>query len=426
MESKVKLRGIGSICCVRVVILWLLFLCFHLSAPAQDKLQWTGSWSSAQQSECDPLQLPKLGFEHVTLRETVHLSLGGNQIRLRISNLFGAQRLQIRSVTVAPALPGELVAIAANSSVPALFNNAASVAVPAESELTSDAIALHVEPLSSLVVTFSIEKAPACATTHPGSRATSFLIPGDHASGEKFPDAESFAHWYFLSAVEVVGGGSNGAVAVIGDSITDGHGSTTDGNDRWTDVLARRLAPGKIAVLNLGIGGNRVLGDGIGPSALSRFDRDVLSAAGVRTVIIFEGTNDLAGFDRLQEHLPAEHDKLVARLESAMQNMAQKAHQQGLCVVGGTVTPYVGSNYYHPGPRSEADRQAFNEWVRSSGVFDGVIDFDKLLRDPDQPDHLAARADSGDHLHPGPEGYRLMGEGIPLQVLTPGACRGSL
>jgi len=404
----------------------LLLFCFHLSAPAQDKLQWTGSWSSAQQSECDPLQLPKLGFEHVTLRETVHLSLGGNRIRLRISNLFGAQRLQIRSVAVAPALPGELAAIAANSSVPALFNNSASVAVPAESELTSDAIALHVEPLSSLVVTLSIEKAPECATTHPGSRATSFLIQGDRASDENLPDAESFAHWYFLSAVDVAGGGANGAVAAIGDSITDGRGSTTDGNDRWTDVLARRLAPEKIAVLNLGIGGNRVLGDGIGPSAVSRFDRDVLNAAGVRTVIVFEGTNDLAGFDRSQEHAPAEHRKLVAKLESAMQKMTKIAHQQGLCVLGGTVTPYVGSDYYHPGPRSEADRQTFNEWVRTSGIFDGVIDFDKLLRDPDQPDRLAARVDSGDHLHPGPEGYRLMGEGIPLQLLTPGACRVSL
>jgi lysophospholipase L1-like esterase len=285
----------------------------------------------------------------------------------------------------------------------------------------SDNIPLSVQPLSDLAVSLMIDGAPSCATSHPGARATAFLLAGDHVTDELLTAAESFVHWYFLSAVDVSGGASNGAVAVLGDSITDGHGATTDGNDRWTDVLAARLAPGKIAVLNFGIGGNRVLADGIGPSALSRFEHDVLGGTGVHTVIILEGINDL-GLDRLKEHPQEDHDALVNRLEMAMKGMVESAHQKGVCVLGGALTPYVGSGYYHPGPRSEADRERLNAWIRMSGAFDDVIDFDKMLRDSAHPDRLAPDADSGDHLHPGPEGYRSMGEGVPLNLPAVTAC----
>jgi lysophospholipase L1-like esterase len=211
-------------------------------------------------------------------------------------------------------------------------------------------------------------------------------------------------------------------VTAFGDSITDGHGATTDGNDRWPDVLATRLAPQKMAILNAGIGGNRILADGLGPSAVSRFERDALGHPGVRTVILLEGINDLGMLDRDAEHPQIDHDALVNRLQAAMKNMVEEAHQKGVCLFGGTVMPFVGSAYYHPGPRSEGDREKLNAWIRTSGVFDGVIDFDKMMSDSLQPDKLAADADSGDHLHPGPEGYRRMGDGVPLNTLITKVC----
>ena len=374
-------------------------------------------------SECDPHQLPKLGFAHTALRQTVHLSLGGDSIRLHLSNLFGSEPLLIRAVSVASAMTAAPGAIASGSSVPVRFKGSASAKVSAGEELESDPVAFPVESLSSLVVTLLIDDAPTCATTHSGARATSFLAAGNLTATETLPNAEAFTHWYFLSAVDVMNSAARGAVAVIGDSITDGHGATTDGNDRWTDVLAQRLAKEKLAVLNLGIGGNHVLTDGIGPSAVSRFDRDVLKATNVQTIILFEGTNDLGGLDRLQARPQPDHDKLIARIEAAMQKMAEKAHQQKLCIVAGTVTPFVGSDYYHPDEATEADRQKLNAWIRTTKVFDGVLDFDKFVLDPAHPDRMAASADSGDHLHPGPEGYRQMGKDIPLELLMPGACR---
>ena len=387
--------------------------------PAEN--QWTGSWASAQQAVCDQSELPKHPFEGTTLRETVHLSLGGSQIRLRLSNLFGNQPLLIFSMAVAHARPGMPGAIDIKSSVPARFNGATTVTVPPGAEVVSDNIPLSVQPLSDLAVSLTIGSAPICATSHPGARATAFVLAGDHVTDEFLTGSESFVHWHFLSAVEVSGGVSNGAVAVLGDSITDGHGATTDGNDRWTDVLAARLAPRKIAVLNFGIGGNRVLADGIGPSAFSRFGRDALGGAGVHTVILLEGINDL-GLDRVKEHSQEDHDALVDRLQTAMKGMIESAHRKGICVLGGTLTPYVGSTYYHPGPRSEADREKLNTWIRASGVFDGIIDFDKMLRDPAEPDRLDPDADSGDHLHPGPKGYRRMAEGVPLDLPAIAAC----
>jgi lysophospholipase L1-like esterase len=341
---------------------------------------------------------------------------------LRLSNLFGKQPLAIGSATVAYVQAGKPGEIENKSSVPVHFKDATAVTVPPGTELVSDEIAFPVEPLSSIAVSLTIDIAPNCATSHPGARSTSFLLAGNHAADEYLTGAESFAHWYFLSAVEVAGGASNGAVAALGDSITDGHGATTDGNDRWTDVLAARLVSQKIAVLNLGIGGNRILADGIGPSGVSRFERDALGGAGVHTVIFLEGVNDLGGLDRVMEHPQQDHDTLVNRLETAMKEMVEEAHQKGVCVLGGTLTPYVGSEYYHPGPRSEADRVKLNAWIRTSGVFDGVVDFDKALSDPAHPDQLAGDADSGDHLHPGPKGYSRMGQVVPLDLLTEKVC----
>ena len=213
-----------------------------------------------------------------------------------------------------------------------------------------------------------------------------------------------------------------GSVVVLGDSITDGHGATTNGNDRWTDVLASRLqqspATRNIGVFNAGIGGNHLLTDGLGPNALARFDRDVLAPAGVRWLIVFEGVNDLGGLTRTGEVPPAEHAALVQRLIAAYQQIIARAHAHGLRVIGATITPYAGSDYYHPGPLNEKDRQTLNDWIRATGHFDAVIDFDAVVRDPHQPDHLLPAYDCGDHLHPSPAGYRAMGEAISLSLFA--------
>jgi lysophospholipase L1-like esterase len=209
---------------------------------------------------------------------------------------------------------------------------------------------------------------------------------------------------------------------VLGDSITDGHGATTNGNDRWTDVLAARLqaSPGTrgLGVSNQGIGGNHLLTDGLGPNALARFDRDVLATAGVRWVIVFEGVNDLGGLARNGEVTPADHAALVQRVLAAYEQMILRAHAHGLRVIGATITPYVGSDYYHPGALSEADRQAVNVWIRAAGHFDAVIDFDAVVRDPEHLDRLLPAFDCGDHLHPSPAGYKAMGEAVSLSLFA--------
>ena len=225
-------------------------------------------------------------------------------------------------------------------------------------------------------------------------------------------------HWYQVSAIDVLAPAAAASVVALGDSITDGHGATTNGNDRWTDVLAARLQSAaetrNVGVSNQGIGGNHLLTDGLGPNALSRFDRDVLAPAGVRWLIVFEGVNDLGGLARNGEVTPAEHNALVARVLAAYQQIISRAHAHGIRVMGATITPYVGSEYYHPGPLSEADRQAVNTWIRAAGNFDAVVDFDAVVRDSQSPDHLLPAYDCGDHLHPSPAGYRAMGEAVPL------------
>jgi lysophospholipase L1-like esterase len=234
------------------------------------------------------------------------------------------------------------------------------------------------------------------------------------------PDALKVEHWYQISGVDVVGPEKAAAVVTLGDSITDGHGATTNGNDRWPDVLAARMQADKSTrangVLNEGIGGNRLLLDGLGPNALARFDRDVLAQTAVRAVIVLEGINDLGTLTRDHDVSAEEHAGLVLRIEAAYAQMIERAHAHGVRVIGATILPYAGSGYYHPGPESEADREAINAWIRGPGHFDSVVDFDQVMRDPQHPDRLLPAYDSGDHLHPGPAGYKAMGDAIPLAL----------
>jgi lysophospholipase L1-like esterase len=383
---------------------------------------WVASWGASQQFPEPQNALPADDLRDATVRQIFHLSVGGSAVRVHLSNAFGTEALQFTSVHIARPLSPSTPAIDATSDRPLTFAGSADVTVPPGAELISDPLEFPVAPLSDLAVTFRVELPPAAETGHPGSRATSYFAHGDQVSAASLTEEKHVDHWYQVSGIDVQTAPGAAAVVALGDSITDGHGATTNGNDRWTDVLAQRLQGSpttrNIGVSNQGIGGNHLLTNGLGPNALARFDRDVLAPAGVRWVIVFEGVNDLGGLAREGEVTPAEHTARVHQVLAAYQQMIARAHAHGLRVYGATITPYVGSDYYHPGPLSEADRQAVNEWIRGAGHFDAVIDFDAVVRDPLHPARLLPSFDCGDHLHPSPAGYKAMGKAVSLELFA--------
>ncbi len=379
---------------------------------------WIVSWAASQQIPEPQNALPAEDLRDATVRQIFHLSGGGSTLRVHVSNAFGTEALHITGVHIARPLGPASDAIDPTSDRALTFSGSADVSIPPGAEYISDSIQYSVAGLSDIAVTYHLEVPPATESGHPGSRATSYICHGAFVSAARLLDPKHVDHWYQISAIDVLVPEDAGSVVVLGDSITDGHGATTNGNDRWTDVLAGRLQRSahtqNIGVSNQGIGGNHLLTDGLGPNALARFDRDVLAQAGVRWLIVFEGVNDLGGLSRLGEVSAAEHAVLVQRLLAAYAQIIERSHAHGIRVIGATITPYVGSDYYHPGALSEADRDTVNRWIRAAGHFDAVIDFDAVVRDARQPDRLRPDFDCGDHLHPSPAGYRAMGEAIPL------------
>jgi len=388
----------------------------HASTPSV----WAASWGASQQIPEPQNALPPDDLTDATVRQIFHLSLGGPAVRVHLSNAFGTDALHITSAHIARPVSATSSGIDPASDRPLTFAGRAEAAIPPGAELISDPVEFVVPPLSDLAVTFHLQIPPARETGHPGSRATSYYVHGDQVSAGAFVEPKHVEHWYQVSEIDVQAVPGSATVVALGDSITDGHGATTNGNDRWTDVLAGRLqaspATRNIGVSNQGIGGNHLLTDGLGPNALARFDRDVLAPAGVHWLIVFEGVNDLGGLAREGEVSAVQHAALVERVLATYQQMIARAHAHGLRVIGATITPYTGSNYYHPGPLSEADRQAVNRWIRANGNFDAVIDFDSVVRDPQHPDQLLPAYDCGDHLHPSSSGYKAMGDAILLSL----------
>ena len=390
------------------------------SQPAPSSRIWVASWGASQQVPEPANSLPADDLRNATLRQIVHLSIGGPSIRVHLSNAFGTEALHLTSVHIARPLSPALPAIDPASDLALTFASKPDVTIPPGAEVLSDPIDFGVAPLSDIAVTIHFDAPPAGETGHPGSRATSYYVHGDAVSAATLTEPKRADHWYQLSEVDVLATPDSATLVALGDSITDGHGATTNGNDRWTDVLAQRLQASAqtrtIGVSNQGIGGNHLLTDGLGPNVLARFDRDVLAQTGVRWVIVLEGVNDLGGLTRLSDPPRTEHDAFVQRLLASYEQVIARAHAAHIKVYGATILPYTGSDYYHPPASNEADRQAINQWIRTPGHFDAVIDFDKTLADRSHPDHLAAQFDSGDHLHPSPAGYRAMGDMIPLSL----------
>src|SRR5215470_4608862 len=296
----------------------------------QAQTRWVGAWAASQQLVEPNNALSPEDMHDATLRQVVHLSLGGSEIRLRLSNRFGSTPLHFTAVHVARAVAANSSKIAPGSDQAITFSGLPEVTIPAHADFLSDPVSFPVKAFDDVAITLHIDVPPSEQTGHPGSRATSYLAHGDLVAAAELAGAKTVEHWYFIAGIDLAAAPEASAVVVLGDSITDGRGSTTNGNDRWTDVLARRLqASGStrnVAVLNHGIGGNHLLTDGLGPNALSRFDHDVIAQPGVRWLIVLEGINDVGMLSREGDVPRAEHDALVRRMIGAYGQLIARAH----------------------------------------------------------------------------------------------------
>lgn len=405
---------------LRVIVL----LAAAATAFAADKTHWVATWGASpapQLADEAEMRAAKLVFENQTLREIVHLSLGGGTVRVRLSNAFGKDQVDIGEAHIARRDKDS--GIVAGSDRALTFGGRTTVSIPRNALVLSDPVKLDAPDASDLAISIFIPKKTAGAGVHYSAQQTSYIADGDVAGAPSLDSANKIASWVFLTSVEVLAPESAATIVAFGDSITDGARSTVDANHRWPDFLAARLLAehgrGKLAVLDAGIGGNRILHDALtnvrfGVSALARFDRDVLAQAGVKYLIILEGINDLG---HAGSSAPASETVSAEDLIEGMKQMIERAHEHGIKVFGATITPFEGTSFAgYFTPEKEVKRKAVNEFIRNGHAFDGVVDFEKAVRDPANPDRIAAAYDGGDHLHPGDAGYKAMGEAIDLKL----------
>ncbi len=400
----------------RFFVLPLLLLC---SAPvfAATADHWVGTWAASPMAAKNPTaKFGAEGTDGTTLREIVHVSLGGPTVRVIFTNEFGLDPLTIGAAQI--ALSTEASAITPTSAVPLTFNGKPSIIIPPGALVVSDPVAFKVAPASNLAVSLFLPDQPVNQLTlHPFADQTNYLVPGNAVTAASLDSPQTFFTWDFLKGIDVSADEKSASIVTFGDSITDGAHSTRDANARWPDILAHRLLADKktahLGVLNEGIGGNRILHDTTGPSALARFDRDVLAQAGVKYLVIMESINDIGhATDPAKPYDVVTAEDLIAGLTQ----LAVRAHTHGIKVYGATLTPFVGAKYQSPA--GEEMRQAINQWIRTTNQLDGVIDFDKVTTDPTHPGMFLVLDDSGDHLHPGDAGYKAMGESIDLNLFT--------
>jgi lysophospholipase L1-like esterase len=380
--------------------------------PGSGTPHWVGTWGASPQQE------GVHWFVDQTLRQVVRISVGGDTLRVRFSNLYGTKPLVIGAASI--GLSAGNAAVRPGTSRVLAFGGSSSIIVPPGAPALSDPVVLHAPPLTDMVISLWLPDSTAATTAHATAMATTFVsTAGNHTEETTLPTDTTSRSWYFLTGVSVTAPEDAAAVVTLGNSITDGWGSTVDANARWPNVLAARLQArpdlAHVAVLDEGISGNRLLHHEAGPNALSRFDRDVLAQPGVRWVVVLEGINDI-GWSLLKGH--ATEGVSAAEIIRAHRQLIARAHQAGLKIYGATLTPFEGAGYATP--EGEAKREAVNRWIRTSGEYDGVIDFDEAVRDPVHPERFLPPYDSGDHLHPSDAGYKAMGDAIDLRLFEDG------
>lgn len=412
MQCRRSRLGLSSLVAAALLLAFIPAL-----APAAEIASWIGTWTASPQA---PRGTVPVSFSNQTIRQIVHVSIGGDRVRVRLSNEFGTRPVLIGAASIAVAGKGPEVDPA--TLRPLTFGGSKSFILPPGAPALSDPVALTVAPLSGVAVSLYLPDTADLGTVHQIGLQTAYVsAAGDFSAASGFSTVDRFANRFFLSELLVQPAAPARAIVTFGDSITDGTNSTVDTNSRWPDVLARRLkeAGMQVAVLNQGIAGNRVLSDGAGISALARFDRDVLSEPGVSHVVVFLGINDIGipggafeprGIIRTPDEIIAGYEQLIER-----------AHLHSIKVIGSPLTPFENAfrgtpNQGYFTPEKEAKRIAINQWIRTSGAFDGLIDFEHVLADPAHPSAIAPRYDSGDHLHPNDAGYKAMGEAIDLKL----------
>jgi lysophospholipase L1-like esterase len=410
------------------LLLMMSFGCGWRSGLAADG-HWVTTWGCAPQLT-EPGNLPPAPFStnsmsQSTLRQFVRTSIGGKHLRVRFSNAYGGANsvaIEEAHIALAPANGSATNGVIHPATDTRLtFRGAPSVVIPPGEAVYSDPCAFDLPALTNLAVTTYFGKISASTVNgHPGSRTTSYIRSGNFVSASALsnsvPGTVATKHWYIITGVEVLAESSSGAIVILGDSITDGRGSTDDGNNRWPDILAQRLATNaptsKVGVVNMGIGGNAIFG-GLGPAAVNRFDRDILNQSGARWLIVFEGVNDIGS--------GASSMTTATNLVNAYIEFANKAHARGMKAYGATITPFGGNGYYTT--LHEAERQYVNAWFRTNTVYDGLIDFDAIVRDPTTLTNFQAAffpgPNANDWLHMNPVGYKAMADGIDLNLFVP-------
>jgi lysophospholipase L1-like esterase len=388
-------------------------LILSVSAHAASPGVWVGTWATAPMQQAN-----KDGAiaADTTLRQIVHVSLGGSSIRVVFTNEYGTDPLILTGASVALPVSNTVSDIRPGSAHPLSFSGHPGMTIPPGAVAVSDPVDFPLAALSDLAISAVLPAQPLREyTVHTFGNSSNFQAAGDQLSATTLDAPHTNTAWFFLKSVDVQAPAGSGSIVAFGDSITDGAHSTRNANAGWPNVLATRLHASKtganLGVLNTGIGGNRILHDGTGPSALARFDRDVIAQAGVRYVIVLESINDIGhAADPKKPYDIVTADDLITGLSQ----LARRAHTHGIKFYGATLTPYLPAGY--SSPAGEAMRDKINHWIRTSPELDGFIDFDAATRDPNHPESFLPAHDSGDHLHPGDTGYKAMGESIDLKL----------
>lgn len=393
-------------------------------ASAADPGHWVVTWGASpapQEPDAEARRKAKLEFNGQTIREIVHASIGSDTVRVRLSNAYGKDTVDIGSAHI--ALSGETSSILPGTDRALTFSGRSSVSIPPNALVLSDPVKVNLPASGNLSISLFVPKSAMGAGIHYSAQQTSYIASGDQTAAPALNSPETISSWVFVTGIDVTTSPAASTLVAFGDSITDGARSETGANHRWPNFLSDRLLkkPAEIGILDAGIGGNRILHDavtnvGFGVNALARFDRDALSQPGVKYIIVLEGINDLG---HAGTSAPLSETVSAQDLIAGLTQLVERAHEKGIKIYGGTLTPFEGTTYTgYFTPEKEAKRKAINQWIRTSNAFDAVIDFEKAVADPASPDRMLPAYDSGDHLHPNDAGYKAMADAIDLSLFN--------